>query len=97
MFGRVIASVLATVLAGYVYGTWRDYSKTESCNRGLTQLREKFDQRRAEIRNPAPMDRAIAQATELCAKGEHDKARQLIDVTIATCRSNGSCVLRNRS
>jgi hypothetical protein len=43
------------------------------------------------------MDKALAEAAELCAQGEYDKARKLMDTTIAMCRYNGSCVLKKRS
>jgi hypothetical protein len=95
--GSIVSMVAAAALANYAHDMWRNYSKGTSCTRNLSEFREKFDQRRADIRNPAVMDKALAEAAELCAQGEYDKARKLMDTTIAMCRYNGSCVLKKRS
>jgi hypothetical protein len=90
--GSIVSMVAAAALANYAHDAWSSYSKHAGCTRGVTELRVKFEEVRPELRNPAPMDAALRHAAELCANGEYDKARQHLNVTIATCRQTGACV-----
>jgi hypothetical protein len=92
----ILAMAAGTGLAHYAHAAWRDHSKEAGCHRSVAELRQQFEQRRADIKNPRVLDDALTRAADLCAERQYDKARKVIDMTLATCRHNSGCVLKKR-
>lgn len=96
-FAAIASTITAAAIGGYAADSWRAYSREAGCTRDVAALREQFEERRADIRNPAPMERALSRAADLCAEGKYDEARRVIDLQFATCRHSGACVIKKRS
>lgn len=96
-FAGVAVSITTVIFAIYTTDASRGYSSAESCSRNVSELRDQFERRRADVVNPRVMEKTFAQAADLCAQGKYSEAGESLMLTIATCRYNGGCVIRNRT